>query len=234
MTRVSEVQYRISQYRTHKFQLTKTIFVSSNSCCILIIVSACFGSWYFDTYVWISGKLIAEGWLNDDWGTLPIKSSRTLVRMEKAGRTGYSWSVIMTAESMISISTQKVERIAHQPTVLLHPDYTHVPRNCSPEHSVAVPVVFFRRQSWTKIPWIPLQNLSGKTKTATDQKLSRALSMVRRVERVKRRRSISWPSLVVGKKKVVVVKVGWRLCWRSNVPVVHLLLIASWRNSKRL
>lgn len=92
-------------------QLTRTIFVSSNSCCILIIVSACFGSWYFDTYVWISGKLIAEGWLNDDWGTLPIKSSRTLVRMENAGRTGYSWSVITTAESLISISTQKAEII---------------------------------------------------------------------------------------------------------------------------
>lgn len=78
--------------------LTKMILVSSNSCCTLMMVSAWVGSWYFDTYVWISGKLMEEGLLYDDWGILEVNSSRILVRRENAGRTGYSWSVIMTAE----------------------------------------------------------------------------------------------------------------------------------------
>ena len=45
----------------------------------------------------ISGNDIEEGLLKDDWGTFAVKSSRILVSREKAGRTGYSSSVIMTA-----------------------------------------------------------------------------------------------------------------------------------------
>ena len=76
---------------------TRTILVSSNSCWTLIIVSACLGSWYFWIYVFISGKDIDDGLLNDDWGTLVVNSSRIFVSREKAGRTGYSSSVIITA-----------------------------------------------------------------------------------------------------------------------------------------
>ena len=79
-------------------EITKTIFVSSNSCWTLMMVSACLGSWYCSTYEVISGNDMKDGFWNEDWGTLAVKSSRSLVRREKAGRRGYSWSVTMTAE----------------------------------------------------------------------------------------------------------------------------------------
>jgi hypothetical protein len=62
-----------------------------------MMVSACLGSWYFWIYVAISGKDIDDGLLKDDWGTLVVNSSRIFVSREKAGRTGYSSSVIITA-----------------------------------------------------------------------------------------------------------------------------------------
>lgn len=40
---------------------------------------------------------MAEGFEKEDWGTLAVKSSNTLVKREKAGLTGYSWSVMITA-----------------------------------------------------------------------------------------------------------------------------------------
>ena len=76
---------------------TSTILVSSSSCCTRIIASACRGSWYFCRYEVISAKLIADGFEKDVWGILAVKSSRTFVSSENAGRTGYSWSVIITA-----------------------------------------------------------------------------------------------------------------------------------------
>ena len=45
---------------------TRTIFVSSSSCCTRMIVSAWRGSWYLETYAWSSGKLIAEGLEKED------------------------------------------------------------------------------------------------------------------------------------------------------------------------
>jgi hypothetical protein len=38
----------------------------------------------------------------DDCGIFAVKSSRSLVRRENAGRTGYSWSVMMTATGGVS------------------------------------------------------------------------------------------------------------------------------------
>ncbi len=38
----------------------------------------------------MSGKEMDEESLNDDWGTLAMKSSSSFERREKAGRTGYS------------------------------------------------------------------------------------------------------------------------------------------------
>ena len=45
----------------------------------------------------ISGNDIDDGLLKDDWGTLAVNSSRIFVSKEKAGRTGYSSSVMITA-----------------------------------------------------------------------------------------------------------------------------------------
>lgn len=72
------------------------ILVSSSSCWTFMIASACRGSWYFCRYVLISGNEIAAGVLNDACGTFAMKSSSSFVRSENAGRTGYSWSVMMT------------------------------------------------------------------------------------------------------------------------------------------
>ena len=54
--------------------------------------------------VFISGKEMADGLEKVDCGTFAVKSSSTLVRSEKAGRTGYSWSVTMIAIDQESIS----------------------------------------------------------------------------------------------------------------------------------
>lgn len=45
----------------------------------------------------MSGKEMAEGLEKEDWGTLAVNSSRIFVNRENAGRTGYSWSVMMIA-----------------------------------------------------------------------------------------------------------------------------------------
>jgi hypothetical protein len=50
----------------------------------------------------ISGNEIEDELEKDDCGIFAVKSSRSLVRRENAGRTGYSWSVIMTAIAGIS------------------------------------------------------------------------------------------------------------------------------------
>ncbi len=81
---------------------TSTILVSSSSCCTRMIVSACLGSWYFWMYVLMSGNEMEAGSLNDVWGTLAVKSSNSFVKSEKAGRTGYSWSVIITAKASLN------------------------------------------------------------------------------------------------------------------------------------
>ena len=88
---------------------TRTILVSSNSCWTLIMVSACLGSWYFWIYVVISGKDIDDGLLKDDWGTLVMNSSRIFVSREKAGRTGYSSSVMITAYKWIQSTLWDIE-----------------------------------------------------------------------------------------------------------------------------
>lgn len=49
----------------------------------------------------ISGNEMDAGLSNDDCGTLTVKSSRILVRSEKAGRTGYSWSAMRTAVGLV-------------------------------------------------------------------------------------------------------------------------------------
>lgn len=97
---VPEVK-RCLTYEGTTLQLTSTILVSSNSCCTLIMVSACLGSWYFWMKVLMSGNEIAAGLSNDDWGILAVNSSSSLVNSENAGRTGYSWSVMMTPVKIV-------------------------------------------------------------------------------------------------------------------------------------
>lgn len=48
-------------------------------------------------YVVISGNEIVAGLPKEDWGTLAVNSSSIFVSSENAGRTGYSWSVMITA-----------------------------------------------------------------------------------------------------------------------------------------
>lgn len=51
---------------------------------------------------------------NDDCGTLAEKSSRTFVRSENTGRTGYSWSVMITPDGFCCISgLQGLQSVEH-------------------------------------------------------------------------------------------------------------------------
>lgn len=88
---------------------TKIIFVSSSSCCSLIIGSALCGSWYLIRYSFKAGKLMSTwGWAPDlasliAWayllgGTAVEKSSKSLFKRPNATLTGYSWSVIKTPQ----------------------------------------------------------------------------------------------------------------------------------------
>ena len=47
---------------------------------------------------------MALGLSNDDCGTLDVKSSSNLVNNENAGRTGYSWSVMITPSNNVFVS----------------------------------------------------------------------------------------------------------------------------------
>jgi len=83
----------------------------------------------------------------DDCGTLAENSSRILVRREKAGRTGYSWSVIMMAAGdTYEVARYKAEsgQQTDLQVALLHHGCIHGRYNCSPARSVAGPDLFFR------------------------------------------------------------------------------------------
>jgi hypothetical protein len=71
----------------------------------------------------ISGNEIVDGLENEDCGIFAVKSSRSLVRREKAGRTGYSWSVIITAtvgneSSSIRIEQKLTRKLLCTPSVV--------------------------------------------------------------------------------------------------------------------
>jgi hypothetical protein len=61
-----------------------------------MIASACRGSWNFSKYACMWGNEIADGFPKDDAGTDVLNSSRIFASSEKAGRTGYSESTMMT------------------------------------------------------------------------------------------------------------------------------------------
>ena len=98
----------------------------------------------------ISGNEIEDGLEKEDCGIFAVKSSRSLVRREKAGRTGYSWSVIMTATVEISQVPlhMAVKRKADLRVALHLPYCIRGPYSCSLEHSDAHPELCVLRQSW--------------------------------------------------------------------------------------
>jgi len=78
-----------------------------------------------------------------------VKSSSSFVRREKAGRTGYSWSVIMIAEEGNELDNSNTSRaLTHLKVALHHPCCTHARCNCSLVRSGAGPEEFSLRLSW--------------------------------------------------------------------------------------
>jgi hypothetical protein len=143
-----------SQHHECERGLTKMIFVSSNSCCTRMMLSACRGSWYFCRYVASAGKEMDEGFEYESTGTEVENSSRTLLRSEKATRTGYSWSVIITATlshpsaflCFLDIYEEWGDQ-THQRGCPPHPGCSNGQRMHSPARSVAGMVGCARRRS---------------------------------------------------------------------------------------
>jgi hypothetical protein len=71
--------------------------------------------------VLISGNEIDPGFPNDDCGILAVKSSRSFVKSENAGRTGYSWSVIITPRALGKSSASNERIKARNTSQLFRP-----------------------------------------------------------------------------------------------------------------
>lgn len=160
-----------------------------------MIASACRGSWYFWRYTLISGNDIDAGFVNDGAGTLAVKSSSILAKRENAGRTGYSWSVMMTAacddgsqqkdpQDISCVSqmlivyeivsygkapyVQNSNALAYLQAAQHRPGCIHAQYSYSLEYSASVPVMSSPRWSLWRTPWTPLRNLVDRTRTRTD------------------------------------------------------------------
>ena len=71
----------------------------------------------------ISGNEIADGLEKEDCGIFAVKSSSILARREKAGRTGYSWSVMITpaeGERVKNLLCRKPQYVKANQQAVLH------------------------------------------------------------------------------------------------------------------
>lgn len=104
------------------------------------------------------------GFLKEDCGMVVVNSSSNFVRRENAGRTGYSWSVIMMAEEGKSARRlyMKSRSLLDLQAALHHPCCRHGRCSCSLVHSVAGLEEFSLRPSWRRKLRIRRRNPSDR------------------------------------------------------------------------